>query len=189
MDTKTRNRVVLAVAFAVVGGFIAYQMYNSMTPARHAGHDHAMATLNGGGFLRIESLAGDHRNLVGRPGKVLVLHWFDPAAGDAGEEVQAARYAAAVADDPMVEVLLIGKANDRNEIETWAEDLEISRDVVYFDHDGRTADLIGVRRFPESLIYDPGGRLAFQARGPMSWSAASLGPRVETAKRGVEEID
>jgi hypothetical protein len=147
-----------------------------------------MATLDAGGFLWVQPMSGERRNLVGRPDRVLVLHWFDPASEPA-EQTQAIRYAADVAGDPMVEVLLIGKAKDRGELEAWIDRVGAPAELVYLDEDGRTADLIGVRRFPESLMYDPGGRLAFQARGPMSWSPAALGPRIETAKQGVEEID
>jgi hypothetical protein len=189
MDAKTRNRLILGAAFVLAAGAISYQMYHSMTPARHADHDHAMATLDAGGFLWIEALSGDRRNLVGRPDKVIILHWFDPSAGGSSEQVQAARYAAAVANDPLVEVLLIARAEERGVVESWAESSGVPVDLLYLDDGGRTAELIGVRRFPESLIYDPAGRLAFQARGPMSWSPGSLGQRVGVAKRGVEEID
>ena len=134
-------------------------------------------------------LGSDRRNLVGRPDKVLVLHWFDTASSSASEQLQAARYAESVAGDQMVEVLLIGRGESPSAVAGWAESNGLPTEHLYFDKDGRTGDLIGVRRYPESLIYDPGGRLAHQARGPMSWSAGALGKRIEVIKRGVEEID
>jgi hypothetical protein len=45
-----------------------------------------------------------------------------------------------------------------------------------------------VRRLPETLIYDPYGLLAYQAKGPMSWSASRLTAQIEQFKAGVEEI-
>ena len=45
-----------------------------------------------------------------------------------------------------------------------------------------------MRRLPETLIYDPKGLLAHQARGPMDWSPARLKARVDSYKGGVEEI-
>jgi len=53
---------------------------------------------------------------------------------------------------------------------------------------GKTGDLFGVRRLPETLIYDPVGLLAHQARGPMNWSGARLTAQIEQIKSGVEEI-
>jgi len=189
MNVTTRNRLIIGAAFVIAGSVIAYQMFHAMTPPRHADHDHAMATLDAGGFLWVDAADGDRRNLVGRPEKVLLLHWFDPSAGEPSEQVQAARFAAGVEDDPMVEVLLIAVADGRDELDTWAAEAGVPVTLLYFDEGGRTAELIGVRRLPESLIYDPAGRMAHQARGPMDWSAVALGRRVEVAKGGVEEID
>ena len=85
-------------------------MYYSQTPPRHADHDHAIAKLNAGGFLWVEAIDGKRRNLVGRPGKVLVLHWFDPTAEGFSEQAAAARYAKTAAADEGVEVLFIALA-------------------------------------------------------------------------------
>jgi hypothetical protein len=189
MNVTTRNRLIIGAAFVIAGSVIAYQMFHAMTPPRHADHDHAMATLDAGGFLWVEEVGGDRRNLVGRPGKVVLLHWFDPSSGEFFEEAQAARFAAGVADDPMVEVLLIAVADERDELDTWAAEAGVPLHLLYFDEGGRTSELIGVRRLPESLIYDPTGRMAHQARGLMDWSAGALGRRIEAAKRGVEEIE
>ena len=61
-------------------------------------------------------------------------------------------------------------------------------DLLYLDKKGKTGNLFGVRRLPETLIYDPFGLLAHQARGPMSWSGARLAAQIEKIKSGVEEI-
>jgi len=45
-----------------------------------------------------------------------------------------------------------------------------------------------VRRLPETLIYDPKGLLAFQAKGSMNWANPALPAQIENAKAGVEEI-
>ncbi|MGD8441782.1 MAG: hypothetical protein PVG53_14720, partial [Holophagae bacterium] len=98
MDTKTRNRLLLGAALVIAGGVIAYNMFFSLTPPRHADHDHAIATLDAGGFLWIEAASGVRRNLVGVPGKVLVLHWFDPTSVNLTEQQRAAAFAATMAD-------------------------------------------------------------------------------------------
>jgi hypothetical protein len=188
MKPATRNRLIIGVVIVAAGLFIAVQMYYSQTPARHADHDHAIAKIDAGGFLWIEPREGKRRNLVGRPEKVLVLHWFDPTAASSAEQSAAARFAAGIADDRMVEVLLIANAPSWEGIETWAANADVPMSLLYLDADGKTGHLFGVRRLPETLIYDPAGLLAHQARGPMSWSGSRLAAQIEQFKSGVDEI-
>jgi hypothetical protein len=188
MRPAVRNRLIIGAAIVVAAAFLAIQMYYSQTPARHADHDHAIAKIDAGGFLWVETFEGQRRNLVGRPGKVLVLHWFDPTASDHLEQTQAARFADTLAGDPMVEFLFIAEAPSWEGIERWAEEAGVPMNRIYLDRQGKTGGLIGVRRLPETLIYDPAGLLAHQARGPMSWSDPRLAATIERYKAGVEEI-
>lgn len=188
MKPAVRNRLIIGAAIAAAAIFLGVQMYYSQTPARHAGHDHAIAKIDAGGFLMVEPSKGPRRNLVGKPGKVLVLHWFDPTAADSSEETAAARFAASMANDPMVEILFIADAPSWEGIEAWAANTGVPMDLVYLDPKGKTGDLFGVRRLPETLIYDPFGLLAYQARGPMSWTGSQLAAQIERFKSGVEEI-
>ena len=168
--------------------FLGYQMYYSQTPARHADHDHAIAKIDAGGFLWVEGWDGERRNLVGRPEKVLILHWFSPTAADHAEQMQAADFAASIASDPEVELLIIADAPSWEGLEEWAGATHVPMELLYLDEKGKSADLFGVRRLPETLIYDPAGLLAHQARGPMSWSGSRLKAQIEQFKGGVEEI-
>jgi hypothetical protein len=188
MRPAVRNRLIIGVAAVAAAIFLGYQMYYSQTPPRHADHDHAMAKIDAGGFLWIKGSDGKRRNLVGKPGKVVLLHWFDPAASDHSQQQQAARFAAEVADDPLIEVLLIADAPSWEGLEEWAQANNVPMSILYLDQKGKTADLIGVRRLPETLIYDPNGTLAHQARGPMSWSGPRLRAQLEQFKGGVEEM-
>ena len=188
MKPAVRNRLIIGAAALAAAVFLAYQMYYSQTPARHADHDHAIAKIAAGGFLWVEAPDGERRNLVGRPEKVLVLHWFDPAAADFSEETAAAEFAASVADDVMVEILFVADAPSWEGIDVWAEAAGVPKDRIYLDEKGKTGDLFGVRRLPETLIYDPTGLLAHQARGPMDWTSPRFRSEIQRAKGGVEEI-
>jgi hypothetical protein len=188
MDIKTRNRLILGAALAVVGAVIAYNMYFSLTPPRHADHDHAIAKLDAGGFLWIEGTDGKRRNLVGVPEKVLVLHFFDPESADLSEQQAAAIYAAGAADDPMIDFVFIAQAPSWQGVRSIADSAGIPADRLYLDQEGRTAHLCGVRRIPETLVFDPKGFLAYQARGPVSWRGSTITAQIERAKRGVDEI-
>ncbi len=181
-------RLVLAAVFVIGGGLIFWDMYHSQTPPAHADHDHAMATLDAGGFLWITGPEGDRRNLVGRPGKVLILHWFDPSTSDGREQRNLAEYALAKAGDPMVDVLFVAVAPSWDGLESWAAANGVPVDLLFIDPGRKTGELMGVRRIPETLIYDPGGRLAHQARGPAEWGGSRLRSLVENAKQGVPEI-
>lgn len=188
MDAKTRNRLILGAALVIAGAVVAYNMYYSLTPPRHADHDHAIAKLDAGGFLWVESAAGQRRNLVGRPGKVLVLHWFDPLAADLSEERAAATFAARYAKDPSVDFLFIAQAPSWDGVRTNAAGAGIPESLLYLDEGGRTGDLCGVRRIPETLVFDPAGFLAHQARGRASWTGSGMAAQIDRAKAGVDEI-
>ena len=188
MKPAVRNRLIIGAAAVAAGVFLAYQMFYSQTPARHADHDHAIAKIDAGGFLWVEAPDGERRNLVGRPEKVLILHWFDPTAAGSSEETAAAEFAASVADDPMVEVLFVANAPSWEGIDAWAEAADVPMDQIYLDEKGKTGGLFGVRRLPETLVYDPKGLLAHQARGPMNWTSPGFRSEIERAKGGVEEI-
>jgi hypothetical protein len=188
MKPAVRNRLILGAVALVAAAILAYEMYYSQTPARHADHDHAIAKIDAGGFLWVEGSDGKRRNLVGRPEKVMILHWFDPSAADFGEQRRAAAFTDEVAGDPMVEVLFVASAPSWEGLDDWAEANGVAKDRLYLDAKGKTGNLFGVRRLPETLIYDPNGLLAHQARGPMDWSPRRLRAQIEAYKAGVEEI-
>ena len=169
-------------------GFLAYNMFFALTPPRHADHDHAIAKLDAGGFLWVEAAAGQRRNLVGVPEKVLVLHWFDPMAVDLSEQSAAAAFASRLADDPMVDFLFIAQAPSWEGVKASATGAGISEDQLYLDENSKTGDLCGVRRIPETLIFDPAGFMAYQARGPVDWTSAMMMAQIKRAKGGVDEI-
>ena len=188
METATRNRFIITVVFILAAGLIGYQMFFSMTPPRHADHDHAMATLDAGGFLWLETTDGNRRNMVGQPGSVLLMHWFDPTAANTSEQQMAARFAKRVADDPMVDILFVAQAPSWDGLQSWAERVGIPARLLYLDEEGKTGELFGIRRKSETLIYGPSGNLAYQAMGPANWSGSNLLSRIEAATAGVEEI-
>lgn len=188
MDIKTRNRLILGAALIIAGSLIAYNMFFSLTPPRHADHDHAIAKLDAGGFLWVEHAEGKRRNLVGIPGKVLILHWFDPHALDLTEEQTAASFAAKYSEDSEVDFLFIAQASGWDGIKTNTAGVGVPEKLLYLDDDGKTGDLCGVRRSPETLIYDSKGFLAYQSKGPAPWTGSSIRTQIDRAKGGVDEI-
>jgi hypothetical protein len=184
-----KQRHVLALVFAAAAALVGYNMFFSLTPATHTDHDHGLANLDAGGFLRFERDGGGKRNFVGRPGKVLVMHFFTPGSAEAAAEIpELLRYRESVRDDDGVEVVLVAVRSTWPATRAAASALGAPQGAVYLDPDGRTSDLFGVRRIPETMIYDPAGRLAHQARGPADWASPQLRAEVQRFKRGVDEI-
>ena len=188
MNAATRNRLILGVVLAVAGAVLAYNMFFALTPPRHADHDHAIAKLDAGGFLWVEAAGGVRRNLVGRPDKVLVLHWFDPQAVNLSEETAAAKFATDLADDPTIDFLFIAQAPSWEGVKATAAGAGIPDELLYLDLNSKTGDLCGVRRIPETLVFDPAGFLAHQARGSVNWTSPSIMAQINRAKSGVDEI-
>ena len=119
---------------------------------------------------------------------MLILHFFDPRSENFSEQAQAARFAARVAEDSLIDVLFVARANSWEGLEPWAGKVGVKTGQLYLDPEARTADLLGVRRWPETLIYDPMGLLVYQAKGSMDWTSPGLVSQVQRAKVGVEEI-
>jgi hypothetical protein len=69
----------------------------------------------------------------------------------------------------------------------WARQHGVPTASLYVDRESKTAGLIGVRRSPETLIYDPEGHLAHQARGPMNWADPQLHAAIEQFKHGAAD--
>lgn len=186
--SNTGIKILTALALAAVVVFIGMQMFYSLTPPRHADHDHAMANLNAGGFLRIEAADGGQRNLVGQPGHILVLHFFDPRSGQHAEQAAAARIAQAAPPDGDVEFLFVARSASWENVREWAAAVGIPSSRLYLDPGGETSNLLGVRRWPETLIYAADGLLVHQAKGGMDWSSSGLGAQLARARAGVEEM-
>lgn len=180
--------MILGVVLAVAGSILAYNMFFALTPPRHADHDHAIAKLDAGGFLWVEAAGGVRRNLVGVPEKVLILHWFDPRNVSLSEQTAAARFAAGYAEDPMIDFLFIAQAPSWEGVKAAAAGAGIPEDLLYLDANSTTGDLCGVRRIPETLVYDPMGFMAHQARGSVNWTSPSIAAQIKRAKGGVDEI-
>ena len=185
MPAPFRKLIVLA-AIGLLVGVGGWTYYQSLVPAIHPDHDHGLENIAGGGFLRVERAEGGTRNLVGRPGRVLVLHWFELGSPGAVSELPSlVDYSMQVAGDKDIEIVLIAMGKKRQEVLAWAQAHGVPTPSLYVDPESRTAGLIGVRRSPETLIYDPEGRLAHQARGPMDWSDPAV--RAQVAGLGAGE--
>jgi len=182
-----RRLIALAAVLAViaVGGWTYYQR---LVPAVHEDHDHALQNIAGGGFLRVERAEGGNRNLVGRPGRVLILHWFELGNPASMNELPAlVDYMNSIAADRDIEVVMTAVGRKRKDVFEWARAHGVPTARLHVDPDRETSRLIGVRQIPETLIYDPEGRLAHQALGPMNWADPEVRAGIEHYKHGAGE--
>jgi hypothetical protein len=181
----SKRRLVSVALLLLLVATIGWTYYHSLVPAIHPDHDHGLENLAGGGFLRVEAVEGGRRNLVGRPERVLVLHWFELGSPASASELPAVvDYAQSVAADPDIEVVLVATGSPRETVLQWARAHGLPTRGLYVDPRGETAGLIGVRRIPETLIYDPEGHLAHQARGPMDWNDPQMRAAIQAFKQG-----
>ena len=150
----TSRRFVSVTLLLLVITVVGWTYYRSLVPAIHPDHDHGLENLAGGGFLIVEPVAGGRRNLVGRPERVLILHWFELGAGP-GELPLLVDYAGSVASDPGIEVMMVAVGTPREKVLEWAQRHGMPTATLFVDREGKTAGLIGVQRVPETLIYDP----------------------------------
>lgn len=172
--TPSKRRTVLAVLLVAVslGFFFAFR--SALVPATHADHDHGLLSIDAGGHLDVETRDGKGRNLVGAPGKVLVVHFADPADPAAADELRALfAFQESVKGDAGTEVVVLVKVSSFGELDAWLARNGLASPVpasLYVDPDGETTKKFNSKRPLETMFFGSGGKLASQARGRLDWA-------------------
>jgi len=189
MRASSRRLLFLGL-FAVAAGLGAWAYWLSLVPATHADHDHGILNLDAGGRLIAVARDGSKRNLVGKPGHVLVIHFFSTGAPDAaGELADLFAVQGAMKGDRAVEFLLLAKEPDFATVDAWLKARGLTLPVagnLYIDPTGDTTQKLNSKRPVETMIFGPEGKLSSQARGRMDWGTAQ--GRIASA-RGGETIE
>ena len=185
--TPSKRRLVFAVAFAVAfaGLFLAYR--SALVPATHADHDHGLLNIDAGGHLDVETRDGKGRNLVGAPGKVLVVHFVDPEDGAAAAELRDLfAFQGSVKGDPRTEIVVLVKTGSFAALDSWLAKNGLVPPVpasMTVDPEGKTTLKFNNRRPVETMFFGPDGKLASQARGRLDW-ALEARQRIAAAAAG-----
>ena len=170
---------MLGLALLAAGALAAYAYYLSLVPASHPDHDHGILNLDAGGRLIVETRSGKPRNLVGRPGHVLVVHFFSTSAQEAADELRGLfRFQQGVAADGRVEFVLIAQDRDFPAVDGWLAKNGLqppSRDEIVLDADGDTTRKLNSKRPVETMFFNAEGKLSSQARGRLDWLGAAAG--------------
>lgn len=185
--TPSRRRTVLLVAGACVAAAMSYVYWLSLTPATHPDHDHGILNLDAGGRLIVETRAGRTRNLVGRPGHVLVLHFFSTTAPGASDELAGIFLEQeALKDDKGVEFVLIAHDKDFATLDAWLKEKNLVPpfpQTLVIDSSGDATTKLNSKRPNETMFFGADGKLTSQARGSLSWPDGAA-PYLARARSG-----
>lgn len=171
--TPSKRRLVFAVAFAgAFAGFIlAYR--SSLVPATHADHDHGILNLDAGGHLDVLTRGGGERNLVGAPGKVLVVQFVDLEDGAAAAELRELfAYQETRRPDASSEIVVVVKTESFAALDAWLAKNGLVPPVpasLTVDPEGKTTAKFNSKRPLETMFFGPDGKLASQAGGRLDW--------------------
>jgi hypothetical protein len=185
--TPSKRRLVFAVVFvaAFAGFFFAYRA--ALVPATHADHDHGLLNIDAGGHLDVETRDGKGRNLVGAPGKVLVVHFVDPDDGAAADELRDLfAYQESQKQDASSEIVVLVKTESFAALDSWLAKNGLVPPVpaaLTVDPEGRTTLKFNNKRPLETMFFGPTGNLASQARGRLDWNRDAR-PRIVEAGAG-----
>ena len=162
-------------AFLLAGAAGAAAYYHSLVPATHPDHDHGILNLDAGGKLLAESREGKSRNFVGRPAKVLAIHFVTPEAPGAGDELRALfEFQGKLAPDAGVEIVTLVKASDWKAVDAWLAANRLtppSAESVLLDREGETTLKLNSKRPLETMFFNAEGKLSSQGRGPLQWGS------------------
>src|ERR1035437_10601813 len=169
--TPSRRRVFLFGALALFAAGFAWAYWLSLVPATHPDHDHGILTLDAGGRLNVTTGEGKTRNLVGRPGKALILHFFSTSAPGAAEELAGIfRLQEELKADPGVEFVLIAHDRDFATLDAWLQQKGLTPPLpatLVLDPDGDVTSKINSKRPLETMFFNADGKLSSQARGSL----------------------
>ena len=171
--TPSKRRIVFAVVFvgAFAGFLFAYR--SALVPATHADHDHGLLSIDAGGHLDVETRDGKGRNLVGAPGKVLVVHFVDPDDGAAADELRDLfAFQDSVKGDARTEIVVLVKTESFAALDSWLAKNGLVPPVpasLTVDPEGKTTLKFNNKRPLETMFFGPDGKLASQARGRLDW--------------------
>ena len=189
--TPSRRRVFLFGALALFAAGFAWAYWLSLVPATHPDHDHGILNLDAGGRLNVTTREGKTRNLVGRPGKALVVHFFSTSAPGAAEELGGIfRLQEEMKGDPGVEFVLIAHDPDFATLDEWLKQKGLAAPApatLVLDPTGDTTQKLNSKRPLETMFFTAEGKLSSQARGALQWPDGAMGHLARA--RGGEAIE
>jgi hypothetical protein len=189
--TPSRRRTVLLGTIVLFAVSFAWLYWRALTPATHQDHDHGMLSLDGGGHLDVLTRDGKGRNLVGRPGKTLIIHFFSTAAAGAAPELGGIfRTQEEMKGDAGLEFVLIAQDRDFPTLDAWLKANSLTPpqpSTLVLDPDGDVTSKINSKRPLETMFFTAEGKLSSQARGMLEWPDGALSHLARA--RGGEAIE
>lgn len=168
-----QRRLVLGGALVAAAAVMGWAYHLSLVPATHPDHDHGILNLDAGGRLMVETRSGKERNLVGRPERVLVVHFFRLDAPEAAPELAALfAFQKGLAGRRDVEILSIARADTFATLDAWLAKHGLVPPVpesLVLDPAGDTTERLNSKRPVETMVFGPDGKLSSQARGRLDW--------------------
>ena len=185
--TPSRRRTVLLASGVCLAAAMAYAYWLSLTPATHPDHDHGILNLDAGGRLIVETRDGKTRNLVGKPGHPLVLHFFSTGAPGASDELAGIfLQQEALKNDKDVEFVLIAHDKDFAALDAWLKEKNLVPpfpQTFALDPSGDATMKLNSKRPNETMFFAADGKLASQARGSLTWPEGAA-PHLAKARSG-----
>lgn len=189
--TPSRRRVFLLGAVALFAAGFAWAYWLSLVPATHPDHDHGILNLDGGGHLNVTTRDGRTRNLVGKPGKALVVHFFSTSVEGAAEELAGLfRTQEELRSVPGVEFVLIAQDRDFATVDAWLKQKGLAPPqpaTIVLDPSGDTTKKLNNKRPLETMFFTAEGKLSSQARGALEWPDGAMSHLARA--RGGETIE
>ncbi|MFI5182107.1 MAG: TlpA family protein disulfide reductase [Thermoanaerobaculia bacterium] len=184
--TPTQRRLALGGGFAAAALLFVFAWRASLVPATHPDHDHGILNLDAGGRLMVFRRDGSERNLVGRPGKVLIIHFFSPSVPEAAGELSALfATQESLRADRGVDWVLVAKDTDFASLDRWLAEHKLAPPIpesLYVDPKGETTQKLNCKRPLDTMFFNPEGKLASQTRGVANWALETS--RIDQARGG-----
>lgn len=170
-------------AGATALGAAAYR--HALVPATHPDHDHGILNIDAGGHLDVTKRDGSTRNLVGPPGRVLVLHFFSTSVPGAAAELRG--FFDLQKRQKGAEVLFVAKEKDFATLDAWLKSNALEPPdpgSFVLDSTGETTGRFNAKRPLETMYFTAEGKLTAQSRGAVSFDTGAADDAVARAAQG-----
>lgn len=173
-----RTRTILAVAAITIAAAVGIFFATTLEPPQN-GAD-AISTLEGfGRNLDVYDRQGNAVNLSRLHGKFVIIHFWATWCPPCVEEMPALnRFWARLRNNPKIELYSVSVDDNWKAIDDFQKKVPFDL-PVFRDRGAVTAHKFGTRKFPETYIANPHGRILYHLAQAVNWDDPNVLSTIE----------
>ncbi len=176
MIDRRRLLALLAVALATIG--LCALVKDTLRPSESRPAPPRRSE-NSSQRVSVSNRDGSRRELRPADGKVLIVHFWATWCPPCVEELPGLiAYERSIRGQGRLELLTVSVDKDFATVDAWLTEHQLAGLPLALDPEKAAANAFGTRKFPETWVVGPGGRILDYFQGALDWSDKSLRDRL-----------